>query len=1261
MKKWKKRSLAILSFFVLLIGVLLILIYTSAGIRLATTVLEKVMPEIKIGQVTGSLTDLTLEKFALEMDGLEVKVENAHITLSGLCLIKGQVCVKALGADNIQVNIDTDKLSSDPAQEENEPVETERFVVDMPFPIELRSANLTHVEVNVDDMTFALDSFESKADWVNHRIHVYPTVAMGVKALFADPPEHPLPVDSEPTLSLDKQINALFNEPLLSGLPDVSIPLDITVDSLKGENWLLRMGGQDYTFDGVAIKAATEDNHIIVDSLETDATSPYAQGQVTVAGDIVLGQAWPLSATIAIVTDSLNAQIPTKVTGKFAGQLLGTLATQTEMTGLNTVSVEAKLNFIEKHLPLTAKVSGDYLQWPLAGEPTYQLNNFMFELSGLVTQYQLQAAGKVKGTDIPETQFDVQSHGTNQQFNLEHATIVLPQGKISSQGQLGWVDKLTWDVGVQLEHVDLKKIRPDYPILLNGNVQSQGELADNYWQIALPVIQLEGSVNRAPLKSSGSLSIDSDYLIKANNFNLQWGKNTLRINGIADNNANLLAKLNFTDLKVVMPNLYGSIVGELNLKGKLLEPQLTTNLQISNLTWQDLHLNRATINGKVQYQGQASGQLTVQANNVIYSGLDFKQVSLNLSGNEAQHVLSLTVDGQPLASQLHLTGQLNKDRSKWTGELSDTELSLNKNPLLVLSRSLLLSYDISEQLATVNAHCWLNTAGKLCLTKNVVFAPQGTATIELSGFDLAQFNQQLSSNSTKLAGLLNGKVDIKWNESTLIPTVVAHFSGQSVRIEQMVASQVLPIPFDLFELNANISDKQAKADWNFSLQEFGKFKGNVVISDPMNRKTLSGQVVIDNLLLALLNPLMQGDDRANGTVNAQLRLGGTLLDPSLTGDLDIAQSEIKASQLPADVRAINLHIDFNGKSSVLAGQIQTEEGEIKIAGAADWRNLDKWRAWLTVKGAAMQVVVPPMVKLSLVPDIRVDAGPNDLSIAGKVLIPKARITVEELPASTVDVSDDEVMLDSQLQPIVTAPSSFKINSELMIEIGDDVVVEGYGLNANLKGVLAIKQTPKGLGANGQILISQGRFKAYGQDLIIRHGEINFAGTINQPHLYIEAIRNPDSIEDKVTAGLRVTGTPDDPQIEIFSDPAMEQQEALSYLLRGQGLNTSEQSENDMMTALLIGLGTAQGGKYVGDIGNLFGISNLALDTQGVGNDQQVVVSGYFTPDLQLKYGVGIFDSIATFTLRYRLMTKLYLEAASGAAQTMDLIYQFDWH
>ncbi|WP_337230607.1 translocation/assembly module TamB domain-containing protein, partial [Proteus terrae] len=77
-------------------------------------------------------------------------------------------------------------------------------------------------------------------------------------------------------------------------------------------------------------------------------------------------------------------------------------------------------------------------------------------------------------------------------------------------------------------------------------------------------------------------------------------------------------------------------------------------------------------------------------------------------------------------------------------------------------------------------------------------------------------------------------------------------------------------------------------------------------------------------------------------------------------------------------------------------------------------------------------------------------------------------------------------------------------------------------------------------------IPKGQFKAYGQDLQVRKGQILFSGPVDQPYLNIEAIRNPENTANNVIAGVRVTGLADKPKVDIFSEPAFTQQEALSY-------------------------------------------------------------------------------------------------------------------
>lgn len=79
------------------------------------------------------------------------------------------------------------------------------------------------------------------------------------------------------------------------------------------------------------------------------------------------------------------------------------------------------------------------------------------------------------------------------------------------------------------------------------------------------------------------------------------------------------------------------------------------------------------------------------------------------------------------------------------------------------------------------------------------------------------------------------------------------------------------------------------------------------------------------------------------------------------------------------------------------------------------------------------------------------------------------------------------MLDKNLKPINQQSAGIPINSNLTIHVGNNVRLEAFGLKARLTGDLKVAQDKQGLGLNGQINIPDGRFHAYGQDLIVRKG------------------------------------------------------------------------------------------------------------------------------------------------------------------------------
>ncbi|MWN05433.1 translocation/assembly module TamB domain-containing protein [Gilliamella sp. Pas-s95] len=1250
-RKWKKRSIAILSVIVFLIVFVILFIYTSLGVKLTTYVLNKFLPELKIAQVEGTLHNLHIQGLSLELPNVNVQVNDASFSLAGHCLLKTQVCVNQFNADGVKVSINTGQIDSSPREEPNT---EKRFELKTPLPIDLKNTHLTNIKVTVDDMQFGMSDFTGKARWINNQIYVYPAVATDLSAIFADNKTTNLPVEAtNEDIALNEKISQLFNQPLIDSLPQVNIPLNINVISLTGNNWLLHMGGQDYRFNNVIIQTNIVNSRIIVKQVDTDATTPYASGHASVSGEITLHDDWPVLALVKANTEQ------NQFDAQFSGKLLGELLTNATLDGLNQIKINGRINFIEKYLPIMTQLEGKHIQWPIEGQAQYELNDFSASIEGNVQQYQMSAKGHIKGEELANTMFDIAGTGTNQGAMIDHGIIKLPQGEINIAGTANWQQALQWDTDIKLNNVDITKELPNYPIRLNGQLKTTGSLESDKWAFNLSDLQLKGNINHADFLASGNLSVNSENKATADNFAIKWGKNQLNINGSSES-GNLLTKLNFESLSLLIDGMQGSVVGNIELNGTANNATIDTNLSVNSFSFDTIKVAKANLIGKIRYKNQLSGNIKLTGQTIELPSQIIKKANIELSGSENHHTLTVNIDGDPASLTTSLTGQLDKDRTKWSGTIAHALLNLGKNNNWQLAKSLDLSYDIKNQIPAINAHCWINEKSTICLDKQFSLTKNTDTSITLKEINLSKLPIP-NDGETKLTGNVNGKIIIQFKNDNKIPSIKANITSHDVYIQQIVTSQSLPLPFELFKINAEFNEQQAKLDWIFGLNKLGKISGNIVITDPTNQKTLSGQLNIDHLALAIINPLLDSKDYAKGAINGTVKFSGSLNDPLLTGNISLKHSEIQSSQLPIDIKSAKFDINFNGKSSTLKGVLTTQAGNVNINGNASWNTLDKWQASLTVNGAAMEVSVPPMIVMTIIPDIKINATPDELTLLGKVSIPKGKITVESLPSSSVDVSPDEVMLGANRKEIKAQEFGMKINGHIEINIEDKVTVDAFGLNASLKGNLIATQTNKGLDLHGEISIPTGRFHAYGQDLIIHKGIITFSGATDQAMLDIEAIRNPESMENNnIMAGIRVTGSSESPKIEVFSDPAMSQQEALSYLIRGQGLDSAEQSDSDMMTALLVGIGTAKTGKYIGDIGNAFGIKNLTLDTQGAGNNSKVVVSGYILPNLQLKYGVGIFDSLATFTLRYRLMPNLYLDAASSLAQTLDLIYQFDF-
>ncbi len=1258
MSRWKKISLAVLVVLLLIIGAVGFLVGTTTGLHLVFKAANRWVPGLQISQVTGGWRDLTLKNVTYAQPGVDVRAGELHLAVKLGCLRSSSLCVNDISLKDINVAIDSKKMPpSEPAVQEED---SGPLNLSTPYPITLSRVALDNVNLKIDDTTVSVMSFTSGLNWQERNLTLTPTSLQGL--LIALPkaadvaqeqvvePKIEKPDPNEPPLG--DTLREMFSKPLLPEMTDVHLPVNLNIQEFRGERLRLT-GDTDVMVNSLLLKVSSSDGQMSLDTLDIDSD----KGTVAASGSAQLRDSWPVDMTL---NSSLNIEPlkGEKVKVKIGGALREQLELGINLSGPVGVDVRAQTRLAEAGLPLNLEVNSKQLYWPLSGAKAYQADDLKLKLTGKMTDYTLSFRTAVKGEQVPPATITLDAKGNAQQVNLDKLRVAALQGNIDLKAVLDWQQAISWRSELTLDGINTAKFAPDWPSKLDGLIKTRGSLYGGSWQMEVPELKITGNVKQNRVDVNGTLKGNSYMQWNIPGLHAALGKNTVDIKGdLSDKALALDANIDAPNLDNALPGLGGTAKGLVKVLGTLEAPQLQADLTANSLRWQELSIARVLLKGDVKSGEQIAGNLDLQVNNIQQPGVDIRQVTLDAKGSEQQHQLQLRIQGEPVSGGLKLSGAFDRKAQRWRGELSDTRFETPVGPWS-LSRAMTLDLRVEEQKISVGPHCWNNPNAELCVPQTIEAGASGSAQVNLNRFDLAML-KPFMPEETQASGVFSGKADVSWNSDGGLPQGKVTLQGRGVKVTQVVNQNPLPVAFDTLNLDAELRNNRADLGWMIRIQNNGQFDGKVQVSDPQGRRNLSGNVNIRNFSLAMVNAIFSRGEQAAGLLNADLRLGGNAERPQLLGNLKLTGLDIDANFMPFDMQPSELALTFNGMSSQLQGVVRTARGQINLSGDADWSQLENWRARIAAQGNKVRITVPPMVRLDVSPDVVFEATPSLYTLNGKVDVPWARILVKEVPESAVGVSSDEVLLDENLQPKEGQTASVPINSNLTIHVGDNVRIDAFGLKARLAGDLKVAQDKQGLGLNGQINIPQGRFHAYGQDLIVQKGELLFSGPPDQPLLNIEAIRNPEATENNVKAGVRVTGQADEPKVEVFSDPAMSQQEALSYLLRGQGLDSSG-SDSQQMTSMLIGLGVAQSGQVVGKIGETFGVSNLALDTTGVGDSSQVVVSGYVLPGLQVKYGMGIFDSLATLTLRYRLMPKLYLEAVSGVDQALDLLYQFEF-
>ncbi len=473
-----------------------------------------------------------------------------------------------------------------------------------------------------------------------------------------------------------------------------------------------------------------------------------------------------------------------------------------------------------------------------------------------------------------------------------------------------------------------------------------------------------------------------------------------------------------------------------------------------------------------------------------------------------------------------------------------------------------------------------------------------------------------------------------------------------------------PIPLDLKVLDARVTvagdQLRAQAELagdragNARLEASAQLRNGRIPSD--SPLTFGASASLPSI--AWLSPLLgvQGME-LGGSLRAHAGGHGTIANPLLDGEVVGEGLVINWAEQGIRLRNGALQAKVSGDQLQLQRlRFDGTDGNVQADG---WLRLAGGDMSMDLKLAAnkLEVFNRPDRTLVLSGSSTLVRDAKRFEFDGKF---KANRAVIELPSlDTPTISEDVVILGRE-KPKAAATTGLPLNIDLEADLGDDFILRGKGLDAQLAGTVRVRMAdrrpPR---VNGSIHVVNGTYAAYGQRLAIERGVLNFTGAYDNPSLNIRAVRKrpegDELSETNVEAGVEVRGTALAPSAKLVSTPSVPDSEKLAWMVLGHG--TADMAGNEM-SLLGTAAGALLGGSGGPSLANRVGLDELGV-SQAKGLESTVVTVGKkLSSRAYISFEQGAGSATSLVKLRYKLNTRVTLQVQTGTNNALDVLYNW---
>ena len=846
-------------------------------------------------------------------------------------------------------------------------------------------------------------------------------------------------------------------------------------------------------------------------------------------------------------------------------------------------------------------------------------------------------------------------------------------GKILASGLVHISHGFGWDV-----NASLVRFKPQYFVSsvrgeVSGHVKTQGTWSDRLKRINIQNLNLAGIINNKPLRGKGNLAIvlnsnQKGFMpqqFEANNLFLSYAQNQVQATGNAQN---LRLKINAPALYELYPGLRGTAYGYLNLQA---QPRLsaTANLKVDKFGFNNtISIEKMSLIGELPTSDTTPAKMVARMDNLRSGTRQIQYAGITLTGTRKAHLLQLQGWNYYSKFYMQFAGGFNA-QNDWLGQIQKGEFDSVRAHLLQDQAAPVIFTSAKSELY-VGQHCWSSKQSKLCFDQPVRVSPaKGNVSFITQNLDLNDF-AAFMPEGLALTGQLNGYAKATWaqNSKPKIDAKLVTRKGQIGIAAENPDDPATSMNYDEASVIIKSVAEGLLARVDLKAPNVGTGYASVVIDPYSAQKNMRGEVAFNEVQLKILKPFIADVRKLEGTLSLAGKINGTLSQPLFDGALRLKNGAISMISLPVNLTNVQLYSNIHQDQATINGAFNSGRGVGKLTGSIDWKNDP--RIQLALKGEKLLVRQAPLITAIVDTDMTMDAYPlsKRIAVKGKVEVPTALISMPESSATVVNVSPDVRVVhegDDQLA-ILKSAKPWDIRADIDVSLGNKVIFQGFNSRIPLIGRVYLSQRglETAMRANGAIGVSEKvTIEAYGQKLDLNRAIARFNGALANPTLDVDANK---TVSGSIV-GLRVTGTASSPNIQVYNDAGLSDQEAMNALITGRinegssGLSNEagfKSDVNNTIAAAGISLGLGGTRAFTNQIGQTFGLSGLAFDAQGTGDDTQVSLTGYITPDLYIRYGVGVFTPVNKLTLRYQMNKRLYLEASQSLEKAIDLFYHW---